>query len=118
MWDAFFEQLRERGRTGNLFVLIMVAIGVGGFFGTAGITVLLGVLAAYLVWLCVEIHRQRDRFERLGRQPPLASVDLKVARTKLANSKTQRLLNEQSQRLKTQRLVRSNGSGPLRLRPR
>src|SRR5829696_7740036 len=104
MWYTFFEHLRHYGRSGNLFVLVIVSTASAALFGPAGLAVLLGVLASYLVWICMEIHRQQDRFENLGPQPPLASVDLRVARVKLANSKTQRLLAEQPQRLKTQRL--------------
>jgi hypothetical protein len=124
MWEAFCQHLRECGRSGHLFGLIMLLIGAGAFFGSVGILVLLGLLAAYLIWFCVEIHQQRERFEQLGRQPPLAGVDLRSARIRLANSKTQRLQAEQAQRLKTQRMSGTGrmpnnpGAGPLRLRPR
>lgn len=117
MWDAFCEHLRECGRSGNLFVLVMLLIFGGALFGVAGITVLLAMLAAYLIWFCVELSRHRDQFEKLGRQPPLAGVDLRVARTKLARSHTQRLMTRQTQRVKTQRLPASSPQ-PLRLRTR
>jgi hypothetical protein len=121
MWYAFCEHLRHCGRSGYVFVLVMLLTAIGALFGPTGMAALLGLLGAYLVWICVEISRQRDRFEKLGQQPPLASVDLKLARVKLANSKTQRLRNEQSQRLKTQRINRQTATSantPLRLRPR
>jgi hypothetical protein len=118
MWAAFFEELREHGRSGHVFVLITLVIFAGALFGVPGIFVLLGLLAVYLGWICLAIRGQRERFERLGQQPPLASADLRVARVKLAKSQTQRLLAEQSQRLKTQRCPTTVISNPLRLRPR
>lgn len=118
MWAAFFEHLRHCGRSGYPFVLVLVIIGVGASFGPVGMGGLLVLLGAYLTWFFGEVRRQQDRFERLGPQPPLASVDLRLARTRLANAKTQRLLAEQSQRLKTQRLGRTGVNPPLRLRPR
>jgi len=117
MWDAFFEQLRHGGRSGSLFFLIIAGTAIAAFFGPVGLTVLLGVLGIFVVRTCVEIRQQQDRFDKLGRLPPLASVDLRVARTKLANSKTQRLMAEQAQRLKTQRLS-ARPASTLRLRPR
>lgn len=97
----------------------MVMIFGGALFGTAGVAVLLALLAAYLIWLCGELRRQQVRFERLGRLPPLACVDLNVARTRLAKSQTQRLRAEQAQRLKTQRIPGAPApAGPLRLRAR
>ena len=118
MWEAFCEHLRECGRSGNLFVLIMLLVFAGAIFGVAGITVLLGLLAAYLIWFCIEIGRMRERYDKLGRQPPLASVDLRVARSKLAKSQTQRLMTRQPQRPKTQRLSAASAASPLRLRVR
>jgi hypothetical protein len=118
MWDAFFEELREHGRSGHVFVLITLIIFAGSLFGMGGIGVLLGLLAIYLAWICFAIRAQQDRFERLGRQPPLASADLRAARGRLAKSQTQRLMAEHSQRLKTQRCPPPTTSGPLRLRPR
>jgi len=108
MWAAFCEHLRDCGRSGNLFALVLLLTFAGALFGMTGIGVLLGLLAAYLIWVGVEIHRQQDCFERLGQQPPLALTDLRVARTKLAHSRTQRLVavtNSSTQRLKTQRLA-------------
>jgi hypothetical protein len=119
MWDAFFEELREHGRSGHVFVLITLIIFAGALFGGPGIGVLLGLLGVYLGWVCLAIRSQRERFERLGQQPPLPAADLRVARGKLAKSQTQRLIAEQSQRLKTQRCpTTTSTSGPLRLRPR
>ena len=121
MWDAFCEHLRKYGRSGNLFVLICTSIATAALFGPVAVAALLGLLGAYLVWFCVEVRQQQVRFERLGQQPPLASVDLRVARVRLANSKTQRLQAEQSRRLKTERFnrpVTSATHAPLRLRMR
>ncbi len=121
MWDAFFEHLRRCGRSGHLFVLIFVASAIAVTFGPVGLAVLLGVLGAYLLWFLVEVRQQQARFEKLGQQPPLASVDLRVARVRLANSKTQRLMAEQSRRLKAAsfaRPVARAGTSPLRVRAR
>ncbi|HKX60632.1 MAG TPA: hypothetical protein VJS65_02295 [Verrucomicrobiae bacterium] len=121
MWAAFFEELREHGRSGHVFVLIMLLIFAGALFGVPGIGALFGLLAVYLGWVCMAVRSQQERFERLGQQPPLASADLRVARVKLAKSQTQRLMAERSQRLKTQRCPTTTNtatSGPLRLRLR
>jgi len=114
MRDAFFEHLRQHGRNGYLFVLLTVLVAVAALFGPVGIGVVLGLLGVYVAWFCVAVYRQQDRFERLGRQP-MASADLRFARNRLANSKTQRLVAEQSRRLKPQRFNRP-GTTPLRLR--
>jgi hypothetical protein len=116
MWAAFCAHLRECGRSGNLFVLVVLLIFAGAIFGRPGLAVLLGLLATYFAWVCFELWSQQERFEQLGRQPPLASQDLRAARVRLANSKTQRLRQEQTHRLKTQRMGAT--SGGLRLRPR
>ena len=121
MWDAFFEHLRRCGRSGNLFVLVCTAIATAALFGPIALAVLLGLPGSYLVWFLAEVRQQQVRFERLGQQPPLASVDLRMARVRLANSKTQRIEAEQSRRLKTQRFnrpVTSATHAPLRLRIR
>ena len=121
MWAAFFEEIREHGRNGHVFVMIMLLIFAGALFGVPGIGVLFGLLAVYLGWVCMAVRSQQERFERLGRQPPLASADLRVARVKLAKSQTQRLMAERTQRLKTQRCPTTTStatSSPLRLRIR
>lgn len=124
MWDAFCEHLRTCGRSGSLFVAIMVLIFVGALFGLPGISVVLALLGGYLLWFCAQLHQHQDRFEPLGRQPPLAATDLRTARTRLAKSQTQRMAASSSQRLKTQRLgggprpANNTTAQPLRLRPR
>ena len=114
MRDAFLEHLRQSGRGAPLFVVLSLFGASAVFFGPVGIGVVLGLLGVYIAWFCVSIYRQQARFERLGRQP-LASADLRVARNRLANSKTQRLVAEHSRRLKSQRLGRARAT-PLRLR--
>lgn len=117
MWASFCEHLRECGRSGNLFVLVILLIFGGSLFGPAGIVGLLCLLGMYLLWLCGEMARMQNRFEKLGPLPPLANRDLRVAQSRLAKSHTQRLQAQKTQRLKTQRLPTAATPG-LRLRPR
>ena len=135
MWDAFCEHLRNCGRSGHLFVFVMLLIFVGALFGLPGVGALIALLGGYLLWFLNELRRHQDRFERLGHQPPLAAVDLRTARSRLAKSHTQRLALASSQRARTQRLGGPSSlapqpgaasastqlratSSPLRLRPR
>ena len=95
MWKAFAEQFKECGRNGTLFVLaFLVVLSCGLLAPSLGPG---GVAALWMVWVALAF-RSAIRFvqnwrhpARLGRLPPLAQNDLKVARSKLMKCHTQRL---------------------------
>jgi len=84
MWEGFCERLREYGRDGSLFVFVFLVMLPSGLFWDHGGAAFLGGFV--LVFLCrvgIAFAGQRDRFEKLGRMPPLSERDLQTARTKL-----------------------------------
>lgn len=85
MWRGFCEHLRECGRNGALFAYVLGTILVAVPLGVYGVLVLVGLLVLGAGWVSGEVASQRNRFERLGKMPPLSENDLRVARSKLIN---------------------------------
>jgi hypothetical protein len=90
MWRGFCEHLRDCGRNGTLFVYVLGVIFVAAPLGVYGVLVLLGLLLVGAVWVSGEIAAQRNRFERLGKMPPLSDNDLRAARSKLMSHRARR----------------------------
>ena len=87
MWKAFYEHVGSCGRNGSLFImaflLVLGALLAGSSLGGSWLWLLwLGWLAALMQggWRFVQTWRHPVR---LGKFPPLASEDLRVARSKL-----------------------------------
>ena len=53
--------------------------------GTYGVLALCGLLLAGLAWAWHEAAALRNKYERLGKMPPLSENDLHRARSKLVN---------------------------------
>ena len=83
MWRGFCEHLRECGRNGALFACVLGLIFIAAPLGLAGVLVLLGLLLLGAGWVSSEVSSQGNRFERLGKMPPLSDNDLRAARSKL-----------------------------------
>ena len=83
MWQGFFEHLRECGRNGAPFYLALLAVLASGALGAWGLAVMAVALALGVVWVGVTIARQRPRFGKLGKMPPLSETDLHRARSRL-----------------------------------
>jgi hypothetical protein len=90
MWRGFCEHLRDCGRNGTLFVYVLGVIFAAAPLGVYGVLVLLGLLLVGAGWVSGEIAAQRNRFERLGKMPPLSDNDLRAARSKLMSHRTRR----------------------------
>ena len=90
MWRGFCDHLRECGRNGSLFALVLGLIFVMAPLGTYGVLALLGLLAGGVAWVGMEMAAQRNTFERLGKLPPLAERDLRAARTRLTARRARR----------------------------
>jgi hypothetical protein len=63
--------------------LVLGLILVMAPLGTYGVLALLGLLAGGAVWVGMEIATQRNKFERLGKLPPLTDNDVRAARSRL-----------------------------------
>jgi hypothetical protein len=96
MWPCFFEQLKDCGRSGGLFMAVMFAVWIAAPFGGPGAMVLGGVLLVFTVRIGFEIFRQSGRHARLGRLPPLAPRDLVRARERLGAGASGRNLRRAS----------------------
>jgi hypothetical protein len=84
MWEGFCEKLREYGRDGALFFVSSLVVLLSGLFWNHGGEMLLGgFVLIFLFRFGLAVANQRDRFEKLGRMPPLSERDLQVARGKL-----------------------------------
>ena len=83
MWRGFCEHLRECGRNGTPFAFVLGLILVMAPLGTFGVLTLLGLLATGAAWVVMEVAAQRNKFERLGRLPPLPEIDARAARSRL-----------------------------------
>ena len=90
MWRGFCEHLRDCGRNGTLFVYVLGVILVAAPLGVYGVLVLLGLLLVGAGWVAGEVAAQRNRFERLGKMPPLSDNDLRAARSKLMSHRARR----------------------------
>ena len=90
MWRGFCEHLRNCGRNGTLFVYVLGVILVAAPLGVYGMLALLGLLVVGAWWVSGEIASQRNRFERLGKMPPLSENDLRAARSKLRSPRCRR----------------------------
>ena len=86
MWRGFCEHLRSCGRNGTLFVYVLGLIFIAAPMGVYGVLVLLGLSLLGAGWVSGEVSSQANRFEPLGKMPPLSDRDLYVARSKLLNS--------------------------------
>ena len=91
MWRGFCEKLRDCGRDGNLFFVSFLVVLLSGLFWANGGAMLLGgfVLLNLLRALMVLLEH-RERYERLGRLPPLPERDMQRARARLLNSRRTR----------------------------
>lgn len=85
MWQGFCEHLKECGRNGGPFCFAFVAVLCTGALGAWGIAVLAVVLLAGIGWVWASAAGQRQRFEKLGKMPPLSENELSRARSKLVN---------------------------------
>ncbi len=90
MWRGFCDHLRECGRNGSLFALVLGLIFVMAPLGTYGLLALLGLLAGGVAWVGMEMAAQRNKFERLGKLPPLTENDVRAARSKLTARRARR----------------------------
>jgi hypothetical protein len=88
MWHGFCEKLKECGRDGNLFFITFQVLLLSGlFWNHGGSLFLLGFVILLALCTVVMIVGQRDRFERLGRLPPLSERDLQAARARLVRGR-------------------------------
>ena len=85
MWQGFCEHLKECGRNGAPFCFALVAVLCLGALGAWGLTVFASVLAAGIGWAWATVAGQRQRFQKLGKMPPLSENELRAARSKLVN---------------------------------
>ena len=90
MWRGFCEHLRDCGRNGTLFVYVLAVIFIAAPLGVYGVLGLLALSFIGALWVSGEIAAQRNRFERLGKLPPLSDNDLRVARSKLLSHHARR----------------------------
>jgi hypothetical protein len=90
MWRGFCEHLKECGRNGTLFALVLGLIFVMAPLGAYGVLALLGLLSVGAAWVVMEVAAQRNKFERLGKLPPLTENDVRVARSKLTAHRVRR----------------------------
>ena len=88
MWRGFCEKLRECGRDGNLFFITFQVLFLSALFWHHGGSVLwLGFVTLFALRTTLAIAGQRNRFEKLGRLPPLSERDLQAARAKLVRGR-------------------------------
>ena len=85
MWQGFCEHLKECGRNGGPFCYALAAVLCMGALGAWGVGVLVAGLAAGIGWLWAALAEQRQKFEKLGKMPPLSENELSRARSKLVN---------------------------------
>ena len=85
MWQGFCEHLKECGRNGGPFCFALAAVLGLGTLGAWGLAVFAAVLAAGIGWVWASIAGQRQKFEKLGKMPPLSENELHRARSKLVN---------------------------------
>lgn len=90
MWHAFCEHLKDCGRNGTLFALALGLMLALASLGTHGLLALLCLLALGVAWVIIAVAAQRDKFERLGKLPPLPENDLRAARAKLSPQRVRR----------------------------
>lgn len=85
MWQGFCEQLKDCGRNGAPFSFAFVAVLCVGALGAWGLAVFAAMLAAGIGWVWACAAAQRQKFEKLGKMPPLSENELHRARSKLVN---------------------------------
>ena len=91
MWEGFCEKLMEHCRDGTLFFVSSFVVLLSGLFWNHGGELLLcGYVLVVLFRFGVAAAQQRDRFEKLGRMPPLSERDLQIARGKLTHYRRSR----------------------------
>lgn len=91
MWEGFCEKLREHGRDGTMFFVSCLIVLLSGLFWNHGGELLLGgFVLIVMVRFGIAAAQQRDRFEKLGRMPPLSERDLQIARSKLTQYRRSR----------------------------
>jgi len=86
MWQGFCEHLKDCGRNGAPFSFAFVAVLCMGALGDWALAVFAAVLAAGIAWVWASVAGRRQKFERLGKMPPLSENELHRARSKLVNS--------------------------------
>ena len=85
MWQGFCEHLKECGRNGTPFCVALVAVLCLGALGAWGLPVFAAAGAVAIGWVWVAVAEQRQKFEKLGKMPPLSENELHRARSKLVN---------------------------------
>ena len=85
MWQGFCEHLKDCGRNGSPFCFALAAVLCMAALGDWGLAVFAAVLVAGVVWVWASIAGQRQKFEKLGKMPPLSENELHRARSKLVN---------------------------------
>jgi|GEM_PF-6939421 hypothetical protein len=90
MWQGFCEHLKECGRNGAPFCFALAAVLGMGALGTWGVAMFLAVLAIGISVVWAFIADQRQKFEKLGKMPPLSENELNRARSKLVSCRTKR----------------------------
>jgi len=85
MWHGFCEHLKECGRNGGPFCFALVAVLGMGALGAWGMAVFAAVLVLGIIWVWMAVAEQRQKFEKLGKMPPLSENDLSRARSKLVS---------------------------------
>ena len=90
MWRGFCEHLKDCGRNGTLFAFVLGLILVMAPLGMYGVLALLGLGAGGAAWVGMEVAAQRNKFERLGKLPPLTENDVRAARSKLTARRARR----------------------------
>ncbi|MEY2408129.1 MAG: hypothetical protein QOF48_799 [Verrucomicrobiota bacterium] len=90
MWRGFCEHLKDCGRNGTLFVYVLAILFTAATLGVYGIVGVIGLGFIGAMWVSSEISAQGNRFDRLGKMPPLSDNDLRVARSKLMSPRSRR----------------------------
>ena len=85
MLQGFCEHLKERGRNGGPFCFALATVLGMGTLGAWGVVVFVAALVVGIGWVWVSIADQRQKFEKLGKMPPLSENDLSRARSKLVS---------------------------------
>ena len=85
MWQGFCEHLKECGRNGGPFCFALATVLCTGALGVWGMAVFATLLVVGIGWVWMAVAQQRQKFEKLGKMPPLSENELSRARSKLVN---------------------------------
>jgi fumarate reductase subunit D len=96
-WGSFFENVRGRGRSATLFLVVLailfLALLVGMIPSSQDLlqfadAVIAMVVVFLVVWFCLAANKARARNRDGSFQHPLSRDELKVARSKLTRRKS------------------------------